>query len=521
MNALVLMVLASSSAADRVVVFPDRAQVTRATPVTCGARVPVTFENIPPAAAQDSFRARVTGGSIDGMRAELVTREKEFSPKVEALNQQLETLQDELTGLNDQLDRAQSQARLARQYQDLATTQVSKELAVDKPDLKAWGAAFDSSLTTGLSMAKQIAELNAKLRDARQREEELRRQLDELRIAQSKRSYTVEVLATCPAGRTAELALTYLVGGASWAPGYEARADEANGQVELTTWATVTQSTGEDWADVELTLSTAVPSQNATPPDLKVLQVRAWEQKEEKKVLVRRDEMVESAMVGDKSVADGSRAAGPVAKNQGLSVQLVVPERSRVSGHAEPIRLFVGKSKLKAAFELRTMPRVLPVAFRVAELTNSGAWPLLPGRVDAFRTTGLVGRYELERVPQGGAFSLTFGLEDGVRVKRTVLEEIKRDTGLFNGNKRFTYAYSFEVANYGKQALEVTLAEQLPVSELSDVLVSVGEKTTAGYAMNPKDGIAKWKVGLKPGEKKKVELGYRVDVPQSYDMGGL
>lgn len=521
MNALVLMVLASTSAVDRVVVFPDRAQVTRATNVACGSRVPVTFESIPPAAAQDSFRARVTGGSIDGMRAELVTREKEFSPKVEALNKQLEALQEEQQGLVDQLDRAQSQAKLGRQYADIATQQVSKELAAEKPDPKAWGAAFDSSLSTGLASAKQIAELNAKLRDARFREEELRRQLEELRLAQSKTSWTVEVLASCPVGKTAELALTYLVGGASWTPVYEARADDGSSTVELSTWATIHQGTGEDWSGVELTLSTAVPSQNATPPELKVLQVRAWEKQPEKKVLVRRDEYVERAQSGkDGSLAQGT-GGGTVARNQGLSVQLVVPEKSRVPGDNAPVRLFVGKAKLKGSFELRTMPKVLPVAFRVAELTNTGAWPLLPGRVDAFRSTGLVGRYELERVPQGGAFTLTFGIEDAVRVKRTIVDELKRDTGLFNGNKRFTYAYSFEIANYGKAPLDVTLAEHLPVSELNDILVSVGEKTTAGYALDPKDGIAKWKVSLRAGEKKKVEFGYRVDVPQTYDMGGL
>ena len=167
------------------------------------------------------------------------------------------------------------------------------------------------------------------------------------------------------------------------------------------------------------------------------------------------------------------------------------------------------------------MPKVVPVAFRVAELTNQAAWPLLAGRVDAFRSTGLVGRYALERVPQGGAFNLTFGVEEAVRVKRTIIEELKRDTGLFNGNKRFTYVYSFEVANYGKTAIEVALAEHLPVSEMNDILVSVSEKTTAGYQLDPKDGIAKWKVQLKAGEKKKVDFGFRVDVPTSYDTGGL
>ncbi|MBL8911113.1 MAG: mucoidy inhibitor MuiA family protein, partial [Archangium sp.] len=329
-----------------------------------------------------------------------------------------------------------------------------------------------------------------------------------------------EVLASCPPGKTAELALTYLVGGASWTPSYEARADEGSNSVELSTWATINQGTGEDWSGVELTLSTAVPSQNATPPELKVLQITAWEKQPEKKVLVRRDEYVDRAQTGKDEQTRGLEGRA-VAKNQGLSVQLVVPEKSKVPGDSSPVRLFVGSNKMKASFELRVMPKVLPVAFRVAELTNSAPWPLLPGRIDAFRNTGLVGRYDLERVPQGGAFNLTFGIEDAVRVKRTIVDELKKDTGLFNGNKRFIYNYTFEVANYGKTPLDVSLAEHLPVSELNDILVSVSEKTTQGYALDPKDGIAKWKVGLRAGEKKKVEFGFRVDVPQSYDMGGL
>ncbi len=519
MNALVLTILASTAAPDSVVVFPDRAQVTRVTTLTCGARVPVSFENIPPIATQDSFRARVTGGAVDGMRAELVKNEKEFSPKAEALVKSLEALQLEIENTTDQMSRAQTQTKVGRQYTDIAVTLVSREMAAEKPDLKNWQSAFDSSLGASLSAAKLTSEINAKLRQLRLKEEELRRQLDEVRLEQNRQSWTVEVLASCPAGKTAELALTYLVGGASWTPVYEARADESGSAVDFSTWATIVQRTGEDWNQVELTLSTAVPSQNATPPDLKVLKVSAYEKAVEKKVLVRRDEYVEQAQTGSGGETESTGQA--VAKSQGLSVQLRVPEKSKVPGDNAPVRLFVGQTKMKASFELRAMPKLMPVAFRVAELTNTAAWPLLAGRVDAFRSTGMVGRYALERVPQGGAFSLTFGVEEAVRVKRTIVNELKRDTGLFNGNKRFTYAYAFEVANYGKTSIEVALAEHLPVSEMNDIIVAVGEKTTAGYQLNPKDGIAKWKVSLKAGEKKKVDFAFRVDVPSSYETGGL
>lgn len=519
MNALVFVVLASTQAPDKVVVFPDRAQVTRIASVQCGARVPIVFENIPPAAGGDSFRALVKGGAVDGLRAELVTREKEFSPKAEALQKQLDDLQLERGALNDQLSRARSLAGAGNRYADIATQLVSREMTVEQPNLKGWQAAYDASLTAGLSSAKQQSETEAKLRELLRKEEQLRLDLEGVMGSMAKKSWTVEVLASCPSG-SAEVALTYLVGAAAWTPGYEARADEANGFVDFSTWATISQGTGEDWSNVDLVLSTAVPSQNATPPDLKKLKVNAWEKAPEKKVLVRRDEYVERAQSGKDAdgVAEGGQA---VAQSQGLSVQLVVPEKAKVPGDRAPVRLFVGKTKMKAAFELRAMPKLYPVAFRVAELTNQAPWPLLAGRVDSFRSTGLVGRYGLERVAQGAVFTLSFGVEDSVRVKRSVLEELKRDTGVFNDKKRFTFMYRFELANYGKAPVEVQLADHLPVSELSDIAVTVNEKTTGGYALAKDDGIARWKVPLKAQEKKSIDFGFKVEVPSSYDTGGL
>lgn len=524
MSALVLLVLASASAPDRVVVFPDRAQVTRSVQVQCGAAVEVHFENVPPSAARDSFRAQLTGGTIDGLRAELIAREKAFSPKVEALQTQLEALRVEQQATVDALTRARRRSEEGGQFAAIAAGLVSREMTAERADPKAWSTAFDASLDTSLEAAKELSELDATLRAQQRRGDELRRQLGQLQQQSREAAWTVDVLASCPAGKTAELTLTYLVGGASWVPAYEARADEGRRSVELSTWATVTQLTGEDWSGVKLTLSTAVPSQNATPPQLKVLQVRAAEREPAKKVLARREEYMPSSQVAsspEQPRSDEGQASGKRVSNQGLSVQLEVPERSKVPGDGRAVRLFVGRDSLRASFELRATPRLMPVAFRVAELRNDGAWPLLPGEVSAFRSTGMVGRFPLEHVPMGGAFTLTFGVEDQVRVKRVIVDELVRDTGLFNGNKRFSYAYRFELANYGSEAREVTVVDSLPVSELDDLKVSIGEKTTGGYALDAARGLVKWSVKLAPGEKKHLDYAFRVDVPNSYDTGGL
>jgi uncharacterized protein (TIGR02231 family) len=204
------------------------------------------------------------------------------------------------------------------------------------------------------------------------------------------------------------------------------------------------------------------------------------------------------------------------AANQGLSVQLTVPAPAEVPGDGSEVRLRVAHTRLPASFVWRAVPKQYPVVFRVARLTNSAPFPLLQGAVDLFRHTGFIGRQPLERVAQGAPFELTFGIEESLRAERQVVEEVQRAEGLFGGKRRFRYSYRFEVANYRKSP------EELEVAELDDVKVELDtKKTTAGYMLNAVDGSATWKLKLAPAEKRSVDLTFYVDVPSSYDSGGI
>ena len=209
------------------------------------------------------------------------------------------------------------------------------------------------------------------------------------------------------------------------------------------------------------------------------------------------------------------------ARAQGLSVQLEVARPGDVPGDGSPVRLFVGRDRLPVKFAWRTAPTLAPFVFRVADVTNAAPFPLLAGQLDAFGRSGFVGRTPIERTAQGALFHVTFGIEDRVKVKRVVLQEIQRDAGLFNQRKRYRYGYRFELANYAGRPLEVELADRVPVSEMEDIGVAIDDSTTRGYELKPQDGVVKWKVKLAASQKQSVDLAFHVDVPDSYDTGGL
>src|SRR6185369_3859302 len=71
--------------------------------------------------------------------------------------------------------------------------------------------------------------------------------------------YSAEVLVGSTQGGTTRLSLTYLVSGATWAPLYDARLHPAEARISIDWLAQVRQTTGEDWDDVAITLTTAQP----------------------------------------------------------------------------------------------------------------------------------------------------------------------------------------------------------------------------------------------------------------------
>ena len=528
-----MIALLVASQVVRVVVYPDRAQVTRAQEVACEAHK-AEFLALPPSTDPSSVRAQTSEGGVESVDILEEPRATAFSAEVEQLDEQLRRLDARLDALRDAREKTQNASRLAQGLEESAALLVSEEMTQPAPDVKAWRAAFESTLQARLGAARERAQLAAQERDLSRQRGDLQQKRALLGAARSKRERRAEVLVSCPPGRTARVELTYTVGGAGWEPAYEARAeepatpstggarwaehptDETKGSVDLSLYATVRQSTGEDWQKARLALSTAVPSQDATPPELAPLRVYAEPREPPKKVLVRRDELQKHAESGE---AQAGNARGMDVAQQGLSVQLLVKDPADVPGDGTPARLFVASAQLPARFAWKTVPRQAPFVFRAADLDDTAPFPLLAGQVDLFRKSAYLGRLPLGRVAQGERFHLSFGLEEGVRVKRTVVEEIARDQGLFNSAQRFRYAYRFEVQNLLGRPEQVELAEAIPVSELSDVGVELEDRTSKGFERNDEDGIVTWKLKLAPGEKRELELVFHVDVPNDYAMG--
>ena len=112
----------------------------------------------------------------------------------------------------------------------------------------------------------QVMEAELSIREKQKKIEALRMQLNSIRgpAKKLKRSIIIELQIQKPGNL--DLSVSYLVKGASWQPIYDARANFEKSEVEFVSYGIVKQVTGEEWQDVEISLSTARPAVGGRMP---------------------------------------------------------------------------------------------------------------------------------------------------------------------------------------------------------------------------------------------------------------
>jgi hypothetical protein len=103
------------------------------------------------------------------------------------------------------------------------------------------------------------------------------------------------------------------------------------------------------------------------------------------------------------------------------------------------------------------------------------------------------------------------GIDKNISVKREKLVDFS-SVKILGLNKKETFAYSISVRNKKKQAIDILIEDQLPLSSDKDIEVDALETSNANY---DKDyGKCSWRFQLKAAESKTLKLSYSVKYPK-------
>lgn len=494
----------------KVVVFEDRAQVERTGALslpagTCRVVVP----EVTPLLVERSLQVQASLPGVVVADCKLVRSvTRECTPvDAQAVHERLEGLEQESMALAHRLNRQEQRLRLLQAR--LHDLKVRWAGAVPRGILPQ--PFFQRMEKIEQELAEALLEKQRILWEQSDQVEE-KASLKALIAAsgQTKSCYSgrLELLLEVQTACTAQLSVRYLTACALWRPEHEARLLTRAGTnfLRLASRAVVWQKTGEAWKGVELYCSTARPGKASSPPLLQDDVLYAQKRSDPKTVVAEvRDEDIQTTGLG----GGGAAASGmPGVDDGGEALSWPVEGRVDVPSTGRPIRAKLFGLEAEARLSLVSFPeRAQQVLLRV-QASNVSARPILAGPVLLYREAGYVGRSKVGFIAPGEKLALSFGSHDALLLQRDSV--VKRDETRLMGYQTISVTVTHYISNLSSQPQAFEVTERIPVSELEDVRVSLGD----GAPGKPdSDGLVVWKVQVRPNEQLTQTLTFRIEAP--------
>ena len=498
-------------------VFLNRAELT----ATAKANIPsgeqrLIIDNIPLNIDQNSIQVKGSGDAvITGVR--FVQNYLQNAPRPKNILQ----LDDSLRTVQDDIAAAQLAQTVLEEEKllILANKQVSgTATGVKVADLKEMANFYRERLT---DIGAKLIKVKERLKDLQQRQNNLNNQLSNWQNSRNRPTGGIEVSLKATTRTALNLELSYVVNGAGWRPVYDLRMKETNAPVALAYKAEVFQNTGQNWNNIKLTLSTSNPAQGGLMPTLGVQYADFFNPSpavlnEVVKVgygTARKMAMsADASMAYEAPMADVQTTADytQIAIND-LSVSFDIALAYDIPSGGQPQLVDIARHEVPANYRHFAIPKLDTDAFLVAQLVDWEKYNLLNGKANVYFQGTYVGETQLITQNTNDTLNVSLGRDKKVVVKRERLNEFssKRFIG---SNIRETVTYRITVRNTKPDAVKLTLEDQVPLSQNSDIEVSVEEITGAKY--NSETGKLTWDVTLKPSENRTFDIRFEVKYPK-------
>jgi uncharacterized protein (TIGR02231 family) len=316
----------------------------------------------------------------------------------------------------------------------------------------------------------------------------------------------------------------YLVSGAGWTPIYEIKAKGNEQHISWLYKANIHQSTGYDWKNVKLTVSTGMPSQNNERPILNPLYVDFYtpvlygnyESKSSAPVqMMQRNMALDVARADDDGIFEpgfSPESIGANAQEGTVNVEYSIDKLQDIQANNKDNMVAIDAYTMPAVFVHHAVPKKDKAAYLLAKITGWNQYNLLPGKANIFFDDMYVGQSTIQPQVTADTLLVSLGKDENVIVKRTMLNEYGSTKSIGN-TKKVTYAYELLVKNNKNIPICLEVLDQVPISQNKDIVVEIEDISNANYTAEY--GKLLWDLNLKAGETRKLKIVYTVKYPEA------
>ncbi len=516
-----------NSKIDRVTVFVSGAQITRTASIDLkSGSTELVLNNLSPNINAQSISA--------GLSNEVTILS--VNNGIDYLNQQakteeIEKLQTQQKNLQQKIKLEQNRATILQQEETMILNNQklgSQNAGVKIPELKEAADFFRNRLTEISNMKmdaqKNIEQVNIEIA-------KIARQLQELNAKMDEPTGFIKLVVSSKMATKSMLTLSYMVDNASWYPYYDLRIQNINNPVTIAYMGTVSQSCGENWENVKLVLSSGDPSQSGTKPKinpwyLAFYQPIVYRERNDKMMenapamMQKREIMANEEVMKDEVVVTGygankakmlSTVAPDNMRNNETTAEFEVVERSNIPSNGNTYNVNIAELTVPAFFNYESAPKLDKSVFLSAGITGWEAFNLMDGNANLYFEGTFVGSTYLDTKNAADTMTISLGRDKAISINREKVKDFTANQ-MLSSQRKDTRTWEITVRNNKSQKVSVTVEDQIPLSNNSEIVVEKGE--ISGAEFDDKTGKLTWKLNLEPKESKKLTFSYTVKYPK-------
>jgi uncharacterized protein (TIGR02231 family) len=378
------------------------------------------------------------------------------------------------------------------------------------------------------AIKSELVDIRVKERKLNELKSKIQQQINEK--YQNRNAVTSEITIEVQAktNTTADLEISYYVNNAGWTPLYDIRAVDGKKAIQIMMKANVFQNTGFDWRNAKITLSTGNPTLGGTKPQLSpwflsIYTPVVYQAKKsramggaEKSMAPSYPPIVEAPDVEEASALSISDFITSVENNIRLDYKIEIPYSIPSDGKQHAID--VQSNDINANYLHYAVPKLDNDAFLVAQITDWDNLNLLSGNANVYYDGSFVGETYLDTQNADDTLNISLGRDKRVIISRTQVKD-KTSKKLIGTNRTETKAFEISIRNTRKDAIELILEDQIPISKTSEIEVELTDRGGANY--NAETGKLTWNYKIDPSDTKKTRFAFTAKYPKDKKVSGL
>ena len=511
LNSLAAPVTASI---EHVTVFTQGAELEQkvSLPLQAGDNT-VVIEGLSPYINEKSLQIALGGG--------VIVQQYAFSTdylSADKLRMSVASLEDSLRMAQEALQDAERRISTLTEMQKLLQAGVNSTLTVTTG---VTTATIDKNLqyfrTNALELGKQLDATKAEKSALDKRIKALQQQIRENGGLKVSKAGGVTLQVNSPKKQTIAAQLKYFTPQASWYTTYDLNIASLQSPISVIMKAHVSQTTGLDWQNARLTLSTGHPSSTNEAPELSTWWLQQQVMRPRTAYAAKNAVMAYAVMdesAAEEEMVTASMGSSVQTTEQAISVEYAISLPYTIAGNGkEQMIALLDKQIDDVSYAYYAAPRADERAYLVAYINNWSALSLPDGSANITYNGTYYGESRLTASNDEARIRLTLGDDPQVKIKRELTAQNSKQSG---SNKQVSYTYTTTVRNDKTTPVTITVYDQYPVSTAKEIQVSVNDKNASVSTDDKQTGIITYQFTLQPGKSRTLELSYTVKYPKDW-----